>query len=213
MSHQKLMLAQNVAWASEARMRDPDFFKRIAEGQQPDTLWISCSDSRVPAEKITHSSPGELFVHRNIANLISADDINAISVVEYAVKVLKVSNIIVCGHYQCGGVIASMRPAAPEIPIVNQHIAQLRRLALRHQDELNALSPWELRADRLAELNVLDQIETLAQLSIVRDAQHEISLHGWIFGLNDGLLRVLYSDTTAESEAAKEGGNAKDERQ
>nr|WP_231502118.1 carbonic anhydrase [Herbaspirillum sp. RV1423] len=184
-------------------MRDPDFFKRIAEGQQPDTLWISCADSRVPAEKITHSSSGELFVHRNIANLIAAEDINAIGVIEYAVKVLKVSHIIVCGHYQCGGVMASMRPPNPDIPAVNQHIAQLRRLALRHQDELAALPTVELRADRLAELNVLDQIDTLSQLPIVLQAQHSISLHGWIFGLNDGLLRVLYPGKPAETEPVK----------
>lgn len=203
MSHQKKMLAQNVAWASETRMRDPDFFKRIAEGQQPDTLWISCSDSRVPAEKITHSAPGELFVHRNIANIVAADDTNAISVVEYAVKVLKVSNIIVCGHYRCGGVLASMRPAVAEIPTVNRHIAQLRQLALHHQDELNALPNCDLRADRLAELNVLDQINTLADLAIVREADHEISLHGWIFGLDDGLLRVLYPVKSSEPESIR----------
>lgn len=192
MSRHKLMLAKNIAWAGDICLRDPDFFRRMGDGQQPDVLWIGCSDSRVPAEKITHSAPGELFVHRNIANIVSKSDSNAVSVVEYAITALKISHVIVCGHYQCGGVLASLCPADARMPDVNRHIDGLRQLAARHRDELDALPDQETKAGRLAELNVLAQIETLGQLSVIRNASHEIHLHGWIFNLNNGLLRVLH---------------------
>jgi len=199
MAHHKLKLAQNIAWAYDVRIRDPDFFRRIAEGQQPDTLWIGCADSRVPAEEIIHAAPGELFVHRNIANVIRADDVNVLSVIEYAVNILKVSHIVVCGHYQCGGVIASMSAPHPEIPTVNRHLAQVRKLAERHQSELDLFPDKTERTNRLAELNVLDQVDRLAQLPVVSGASHDITLHGWIFSLQDGLLKVLHPPETTSS--------------
>jgi carbonic anhydrase len=187
------MLLKNVAWSNEVATHDKEFFTRLSEGQNPDVLWIGCSDSRVPAESITDSRPGELFVHRNIANLISVDDQNAMSVIEYAVKVLKVLHIVVCGHYQCGGVRAALMPESAQIPLVNQRIAGLRRLAHQHQDDIGALPDLNQQVDRLAELNVLRQIETLEAMPIIQQAEQDLSLHGWIFGLHDGLLTVLSS--------------------
>ncbi len=188
------MLVKNVAWSQEVNTRDPDFFTQMSQGQNPDVLWIGCADSRVPAESITNSHPGELFVHRNIANIIDVHDINSGSVIEYAVKVLKVEHIVVCGHYQCGGVRASLMPQSDDIPIVNKHIKKLRALASFHNDELTAINSIDKRVDRLAELNVLDQISTLMKNEIIQTIDHPLTLHGWIFSLNDGLINVLKTE-------------------
>ncbi|WP_244831288.1 MULTISPECIES: carbonic anhydrase [unclassified Caballeronia] len=193
MNRPKRMLLENIAWARETAQADTQFFPRLAEGQNPKVLWIGCSDSRVPAETITNANPGDLFVHRNIANLFSPSDDNTVSVLEYAVRVLKVDHVIVCGHYGCGGVRASLLPLLNEIPHVNRRIAPVCALGERHRRELDDLEEFDARADRLAELNVLEQVRLLRQTRIVIDRDEPPLVHGWIFGLHDGLIKVLAS--------------------
>ncbi|CAH2791205.1 MAG: Carbonic anhydrase, beta class (EC [uncultured Paraburkholderia sp.] len=156
MNRPKRLLIANVAWARETAARNPSFFSNLAQGQSPHVLWIGCADSRVPTETITHCEPGDLFVHRNIANLFHPDDDNTGSVLEYAVRVLKVGHVIVCGHYGCGGVRASLMPPDPSLPRVNRRIAPLCSLARTHRAELDAHTDERARVDRLAELKVLD---------------------------------------------------------
>ncbi|KVD72950.1 carbonic anhydrase, partial [Burkholderia ubonensis] len=164
----------------------------LARGQNPRVLWIGCSDSRVPAETITHSAPGDLFVHRNIANLFQPDDDNSASVLEYAVRVLEVDHVIVCGHYGCGGVRASLLPPPTDLPHVSRRIAPLCALARRHHDTLAGLDD-AAAADHLAELNVLEQVRLLRASPIVRDRERPPLVHGWIFSLADGRLKELDS--------------------
>lgn len=192
MNRPKSMLVANIAWARETRERSPGFFDALARGQNPRVLWIGCADSRVPAETITHCAPGDLFVHRNIANLFDPADDNGASVLEYAVRVLKVDHVIVCGHYGCGGVRASLLPPSPDLPHVNRRIAPLCALARRHRDALDGLPDAE-DADRLAELNVLEQVRLLRASPIVRDRERPPLVHGWIFSLADGRLEELTS--------------------
>ncbi|MDB5837896.1 MAG: carbonic anhydrase [Caballeronia sp.] len=201
MNRPKRMLVENVGWAAETAASDPDFFETLAQGQSPTVLWLGCSDSRVPAETITHSKPGDLFVHRNIANLFSPDDDNTMSVLEYAVNVLKVDDVIVCGHYGCGGVRASLLPLSDALPHVNRRIAPLCALARSHGSELDALGTMDSRIDRLAELSVLEQVSALRDTSIVRDAERPPRVHGWIFGLRDGRIKVLSSGEPADADA------------
>lgn len=191
MSRPKRMLVENLAWSRESVARDPAFFTRLARGQQPRVLWIGCADSRVPAERITNSQPGELFVHRNIANLVSADDSNVASVLEYAIHVLKVEHVIICGHHCCGGVRAALSPAALKTPNVNRRIAPLRELAQRAAQELDQIDDFDARADRLAELNVIEQVRALGDAPMIRNAEQKPQVHGWIFGMRDGLLTTL----------------------
>ncbi|MFC0398056.1 carbonic anhydrase [Paraburkholderia rhizosphaerae] len=191
MNRPKRMLVENIAWARETTLADAQFFRRLSLGQSPKVLWIGCADSRVPAETITNSSPGDLFVHRNIANRFSPTDDNTMSVLEYSVRVLKVDHVIVCGHYGCGGVRASLSPLSNDLPHVNRHIAPLCALAGRHRDELDKSPGLDARADRLAELNVLEQVRLLRQSAIVRDREPSPLVHGWIFSLHDGLIKVL----------------------
>ncbi|WP_174364230.1 carbonic anhydrase [uncultured Caballeronia sp.] len=201
MTRPKRMLVENVGWAAETAASDPAFFETLAQGQSPTVLWLGCSDSRVPAETITHSKPGDLFVHRNIANLFSAADDNTMSVLEYAVNVLKVDDVIVCGHYGCGGVRASLLPMSPALPHVNRRIAPLCALAQKHSGELDAIEPGDGRIDRLAELSVLEQVRAIRRVSTVRDAERPPRVHGWIFGLRDGRIKVLSSGDPADAEA------------
>jgi len=200
MSRPKRMLVENVGWAAEIAASDPDFFETLAQGQSPTVLWIGCSDSRVPAETITHSKPGDLFVHRNIANLFSDTDDNMMSVLEYAVRVLKVDDVIVCGHYGCGGVRASLLPLSDALPHVNRRIAPLYALAREHSGELDVIGTMDSRIDRLAELSVLEQVSALRDTPIVRDAERPPRVHGWIFGLRDGRIKVLSSGDPAGAE-------------
>lgn len=193
MNRPKRLLVANVAWAHETAIRDPDFFRELARGQQPHVLWIGCADSRVPAETITHCVPGDLFVHRNIANLFDPDDDNSASVLEYAVRVLKVGHVIVCGHYGCGGVRAALLPPDPALPHVNRRIAPLCALAGAHRPELDRHEPQRARVDRLAELNVLEQVRQLRAHPIVRDSTPAPLVHGWLFALDDGRIKVLTS--------------------
>jgi carbonic anhydrase len=193
MNRPKRMLVENIAWARETAHADAQFFPRLAQGQSPKVLWLGCADSRVPAETVTNSNPGDLFVHRNIANLFSPTDDNTMSVLEYAVRVLKVDHLIVCGHYGCGGVRASLLPLSDELPHVNRRIAPLCALGDRHRGELDAFSELDARTNRLAELNVLEQVRLLRANAIVRGRETPPLVHGWIFGLHDGLIKVLAS--------------------
>ena len=192
-SYEKLLL-ENKAWAAEKVEQDPQFFDRLAHLQTPEFLWIGCSDSRVPANEITGTNPGEIFVHRNVANLVIHTDVNLLSVIEYAVTHLKVKHVIVCGHYGCGGIKAAMG---------NQDYKQILNMWLRHikdvyrhnREELDNIADEEKRADRLTELNVIEQVQRLAKTSIIQKAwKHEQrpDLHGWVYGLKDGLINPVF---------------------
>lgn len=197
MNHPKRFLLANLAWSSEVAAREPEFFTQLAQGQRPRALWIGCSDSRVPAERIVNAQPGELFVHRNIANLFTADDANASSVVEYAVHALEVEHIIVCGHHHCGGVRAALSAPLDALPNVNRRIAGLRELAGLHRAELDAIADLDARVDRLAELNVIEQVARLEASPIVRSARRPPQIHGWVFGLREGRLLQLTEASAA----------------
>jgi carbonic anhydrase len=186
------VFARNRAWAAERIAADPDFFARLAHIQRPDLLWIGCSDSRVPANEIVGLAPGELFVHRNVANVVPATDLNALAVVEYAVNSLGVRHIIVCGHYRCGGVKAALE--GHQAGAVALWLQPLRNLAAEHRVELDALASDEARWGRLCELNVAAQVQAVAQTGIVEAARERgagPAVHGWIYDLEDGLLRDL----------------------
>lgn len=187
----KRMLIENIAWADEKIHSEPEYFSTLAQGQSPKVLWLGCSDSRVPAESITNADPGDLFVHRNIANLFCNEDDSILSVLEYAVKVLKVPDIIVCGHSGCGGVRASLFPPGDALPNVQRRITPLCELAGCHKQELDAVPVEADRIDRLAELNVLAQVEAIRNHPIVREAEPAPRVHGWLFRLQDGRIKVL----------------------
>lgn len=198
MKRLKRLLVENIAWAGEKVDSDPAFFATLAQGQSPTVLWIGCSDSRVPAETITNAAPGDLFVHRNIANLFSAEDDSIVSVLEYAVRVLHVADIIICGHSGCGGVRASLLPPSDELPHVQRRIAPLCALAASHRPQLDALPDGAPRIDRLAELNVLAQVDAVRRHAIVRGATPVPRVHGWLFDLHDGRIKVLASDDSEQ---------------
>lgn len=186
------LLAKNKSWASEQIHSDPEFFTRLSHIQTPEFLWIGCSDSRVPADKITGTQPGEIFVHRNIANLVVHTDINLLSVLEYAVEVLKVKHVIVCGHYGCGGVRAAMENHS--LGIIDKWLRNIKDVYRIHQTEIDNKPSIEEKANRLTELNVQEQIMNLAKTSIIQKAwKHEQRphLHGWVYGLNDGIIKPV----------------------
>ena len=190
-SHEKLLL-ENKAWAKEMVDIDPEYFDRLAHLQTPEFLWIGCSDSRVPANEVTGTQPGEIFVHRNIANLVVNTDINMLSVLQYAVEVLKVKHVIVCGHYGCGGVKAAMNQH--HYGIINHWLKNIKDIYRFHRDEIDALKTEEARADRLTELNVQEQVFNLSKTSIIQKAwkyDKRPHLHGWVYGLKDGILRSV----------------------
>lgn len=192
-SHEKLLL-ENKAWAQEKREREPDYFTRLAVDQKPEFLWIGCADSRVPADIIVNAEPGAIFAHRNIANQVVATDFNSLSVIEYAVEALKVRHIIVCGHYGCGGVLAALNKQQPNLILANKWLMHVRDVYRFHRDEIDALPTFEARLDRLVELNVVEQVRRLAHTSIVQGAwrrHHQPMLHGWVYGLEDGILKQL----------------------
>ena len=187
------LLADNKEWAKEQTERDPEFFKRLALLQSPEFLWIGCSDSRVPADKITCTQPGEIFVHRNIANMVVHTDLNMLSVLQYAVEVLKVKHIIVCGHYGCGGVKAAMTQHS--FGIINKWLRNIKDVYRIHKDEVNQFPDEDSRADRLIELNVVEQVYNLAKTSIVQSAwkhDNRPDLHGWVYGLKDGIIHPVF---------------------
>jgi carbonic anhydrase len=195
----RLLLDGNHAWAARRTRRDPDCFSRQAGRHQPHSLFIGCSDARVPADRITGSDVGEMFVHRNIANQVVATDNNLLAVVQYAVEVLKVRDIIVCGHEQCGGVGAALEGQAPSH--VEGWLAHVRTVARLHEADLASITDIAARRQRLVELNVREQVGNLGRLPVIREAWaagRPLQLHGWVYGIFDGLLRDLQVSVTGD---------------
>jgi carbonic anhydrase len=191
-SYDKLLL-ENKAWAAEKIQNDSEYFTKLSGIQTPDFLWIGCSDSRVPANEITGTSPGEIFVHRNIANMVVHTDVNLLSVLEYAVKFLQVKHVIVCGHYGCGGVKASM--SNHNLGIINKWIMHIKDVQRIHAEELQAIGDEEARTNRLVELNVIEQVTNLAKTSVIQKAWKDRQgphLHGWVYGLDNGLIKPIF---------------------
>ncbi|WP_319782979.1 carbonate dehydratase [Oceanisphaera sp. IT1-181] len=188
----KHLFDNNEAWSEQIKADDPAFFEKLALQQAPEYLWIGCSDSRVPANQLTGLLPGDVFVHRNVANLIMHTDFNCLSVVQYAVEVLKVKHIIICGHYGCGGVKAAMGDA--ELGLIDNWLASLKDLYQRYRKDLISVEDDQLREDALCELNVVEQVANLCRTSIVRHAWERgqaLSVHGWVYGIQDGRLHDL----------------------
>lgn len=188
----KKILENNKKWVEEKLQISPDFFNNLAEGQNPPLLWIGCSDSRVPANEIIGAEAGEVFVHRNIANMVIHSDMNMLSVLDYAVNILKVKHVIVCGHYGCGGVKAAMGNSS--IGVIDNWIRHIKNEYRLHKDELNAIVDVSERFNRFVEINVYEQVFNLAKTSIVQSAWNsgqELSIHGWVYGLNSGYVTDL----------------------
>ncbi len=201
------LLERNRSWAADLTARDPEFFPTLARQQAPGYLWIGCSDSRVPANQIVGLLPGELFVHRNVANVVVHTDLNCLSVLQFAVDVLKIRDVIVCGHYGCGGVGAALR--GDRLGLIDNWLRHVQDVRDRHRDELAALPDEGARVDRLCELNVVAQVANVCETTIVQDAwarRQPLTVHGWIYGLGDGRLRDLgvSASTTAELAAVLE---------
>jgi carbonic anhydrase len=192
-SYEKLLL-ENKAWASEKVKDDPEYFNRLAHIQTPEFLWIGCSDSRVPANEITGTQPGEIFVHRNVANMVVNTDVNLLSVLDYAVNHLKVKHVIVCGHYGCGGIKAAATQTDFKF-VLNMWLRNIKDVYRLHREELDAIKNEDAKTDRLVELNVQEQVYNLAKTSIIQRAwkQNNVPhLHGWVYGLKDGLIKPVY---------------------
>ena len=186
------LLEKNRAWAARVRADDPEFFTRLARQQNPHYLWIGCSDSRVPANQITGLAPGEVFVHRNIANVVVQTDLNILSVLQFAIDLLHVEHVIVCGHYGCSGVRAAM--AGERIGVADNWLRQIEAVNSLHETFMARHEQASDRHDRLCELNVLEQVVNVARTTVVRDAWargQSLAVHGWIYGLEDGLLRDI----------------------
>ncbi|MCX5742775.1 MAG: carbonate dehydratase [Proteobacteria bacterium] len=184
--------AANRKWAADALAEDPEFFSRLESVQRPDLLWVGCSDSRLPPNEIIGRRNGELFVHRNVGNLVEHTDVNCLSVLQYAIDVLQVKHVIVCGHYGCGGVRAAM--STQPLGLIDNWLRHIRDVHLWNRDELNAIPDLNARTDRLAELNVEAQVANVCHTTIVQDAWRRgqtVTVHGWIYSLADGLLRDL----------------------
>jgi len=190
LSHERL-LENNRHWAAERLRANPNYFTHLAELQSPEFLWIGCSDSRVPANEITGTEPGEIFVHRNIANMVVHTDLNMLSVLQYSVEVLKVKHVIVCGHYGCGGVKYAVD--GQDHGLVNKWLLNIKEVYAKHEKALLRIKDPQKRANRLVELNVTEQVRNLAKTSIVQKAWQRSSLqiHGWVYGLNNGRITDL----------------------
>jgi carbonic anhydrase len=200
MPNLKHLLESNRRWSERIRKQDPDFFLNLSRQQSPQYLWIGCSDSRVPANQIIDVLPGELFVHRNIANLVVHTDLNCLSVMQFAVDILKVRHIIVCGHYGCSGIAAVWRQQ--RIGLSDNWLRHVQDVREKHDQRLIGATAW----DRLCELNVIEQAANVCQTTIVKDAWdrgQELTVHGWIYGLQDGLVRDLDMTVTGLDETAK----------
>ena len=192
MSELSALFEGNKAWAEAKLRKDPDYFKSLARGQSPKYLWIGCSDSRVPANQILGLSPGDVFVHRNVANLVVHTDISCLSVMQYAVEVLKVEHIIICGHYSCGGVHAAC--SSQQFGLIDNWLRNIKDIYARHRGELDVINDPQQRGDRLCELNVIEQVKNVCHTTIVQNAWssgQKLSIHGLIYGINDGLLKDL----------------------
>lgn len=198
------LFENNKTWAGNLRQQDPDFFARLSQQQSPAYLWIGCSDSRVPANQIVGLLPGELFVHRNIANQVVHTDLNCLSVMQFAVDILKVRHIIVCGHYGCGGVMTALR--GDRIGLSDNWLRHVQDVREKHQQRLSGAPGDSATCNRLCELNVIEQVVNACQTTIVRDAWErgqELNVHGWIYALRDGLLRDLNMTVTSPEETPK----------
>lgn len=187
------ILLENRAWAAEKTTDDPGFFKRLSALQTPEFLWIGCSDSRIPPNDVTGTEPGEIFVHRNVANLVVKDDLNLLTVLEYAVKYLKVKHIIVCGHYGCGGVIAA--DTDDDFGIINHWLEHIKKTKEENIQELSEIKDEHKRLERLVELNVIEQVKNLAKTKIIREtwkSEQRPVIHGWVYGLNNGIIKPIF---------------------
>jgi len=211
------LFAQNRTWADAIRARDPEFFHKLSRQQSPEYLWIGCSDSRVPANEIVNLLPGELFVHRNVANVVVHTDLNCLSVMQFAVDVLQVKHIIVCGHYGCSGVRAALR--GDRIGLADNWLRHVQDVSEKHKGSVQAVRGDEPRTNLLCEFNVIEQVGNVCHTSIARDAWQRgqaLTVHSWIYGLQDGLIRNLGMSVSSEKEiepqfraaqAAIEAGN------
>jgi carbonic anhydrase len=187
------LLLENKAWSEEIQNNDPGFFHNLAQEQHPDFLWIGCSDSRVPAETIVNARPGQIFVHRNIANQVINTDFNCLSVLQYAVAVLKVKHVIVCGHYGCGGVKAALQSQNSGLMITNKWLMHIKDVYRLHKDELSGLDEQAM-LNRLIQLNIIEQAQRVAHTSVIQTAwknSQRPTVHGWVYGLENGLLEQL----------------------
>jgi carbonic anhydrase len=205
------LLAANSAWAAEKTRIDPKFFSRLCDVQRPGYLWIGCSDSRVPANEIVDLQPGEMFVHRNVANVVAHSDLNCLAVLQFAIEVLKVRHVIVTGHYGCGGIKAAM--SDEDHGQIDNWLAHIKDVYYQHFEEINAIEDASARADRLCELNVMAQVQNVAKTSIVQNAWrngNKLTIHGWIYSLENGILQDLGVNTKTSQqlhEAYRISGN------
>jgi carbonic anhydrase len=186
------LFENNRAWAADMTRQDADFFRRLSEQQSPHYLWIGCSDSRVPANQIVGLMAGDMFVHRNVANVVVHTDLNCLSAIQFAVEVLRVGHIIVCGHYGCGGVLAALQNN--KLGLIDNWLRHVQDVRAKHRSQIDSLATEPEQHARLCELNVIEQVANVSQTTIVRDAWSSgqtLSVHGWIYDLNDGLLRDL----------------------
>ncbi|MBC7426640.1 MAG: carbonic anhydrase [Bacteroidia bacterium] len=192
MNLHEILLLENKAWAAEKLEDDPQFFIESAKGQSPDYLWIGCSDSRVPANEITNTDAGKMFVHRNIANMVVKDDANILSVIQYSVEVLGVKHIIVCGHYECGGVKAAMGPI--NMPIIKEWLKDVTELFVDNKSLLDNAKSTKEKTDMLVELNIRKQVHNVSKISFVKDVWEKgetLKIHGWVYDLDTGLLKTI----------------------
>ncbi len=195
------LFEKNRAWSERIRRADPDFFARLSRQQRPRYLWIGCADSRVPANEIVDLAPGELFVHRNVGNVVVHTDLNCLSVIQFAVELLQVEHVILCGHYGCSGVSAALEHR--RVGLAENWLRHIQDVHAKHEERVAAMPDAERRIDRLCELNVIEQVANVCQTSIVRDAWErgqELAVHGWVYGLRDGLLRDLGATVTNPGE-------------
>src|SRR3989440_13043742 len=188
----KQLFENNRAWAADMTRQDPDFFRRLSTQQSPHYLWIGCSDSRVPANQIVGLVPGEMFVHRNVANLVVHTDLNCLSAIQFAVEVLRVEHVIICGHYGCGGVLAALRDE--KLGLIDNWLRHVQDVRAKHRSQIDSIATEHEQHARLCELNVIEQVANVIHTTVVRDAwagNQALAVHGWIYDLSDGLLRDL----------------------
>ena len=205
-SYQRLLLA-NKNWAAQKLQVNPEYFEKLSENQTPEFLWIGCADSRVPADQVTGTQPGEIFVHRNVANLVVHTDLNMLSVLQYAVEVLKVKHILVVGHYQCGGVKAAM--TNKDYGLINKWLRNIKDVYVKHQPELDEITDEDSKFDRMVELNVMEQAYNLAKTTIVQKAWHTTDgdypqIHGWVLDLHTGLIKSMIEIKPGETDKIEE---------
>jgi carbonic anhydrase len=204
-SYQRLLLA-NKNWAAQKLQVNPEYFEKLSETQTPEFLWIGCADSRVPADQVTGTQPGEIFVHRNVANLVVHTDMNMLSVLQYAVEVLKVKHILVVGHYQCGGVKAAM--TNKDYGLINKWLRNIKDVYVKHHSELDAITDEDQKFDKMVELNVVEQVYNLAKTTIVQKAwatgEDYPQLHGWVLDLHTGLIKSMIEIEPGETDKIEE---------